>query len=356
MPPNQNIDLLSLFPDYFQSPLNQSLLKRAVENQYLTIRSTNIRDFASGKHKVVDDTSFGGGPGMVLMPEPIKKALHSVRKPYSYVICPSPQGTPLTPALCKQLAKRPHLIFLCGHYEGIDERILEKDVDEEISIGDYVLTNGCLAALVILDALVRFIPGVVGTLDSIKYDSFENSLFDYPHYTKPRVFEGQKVPQVLLEGNHKKIQQFRHERSLEKTKRQRPDLYWRYLSNEITHTLPEQTISYQITLSVLSLETSALFYTHFFYVEKKEDVLRLSIGFLGITLVESTHPSRGVFLEVQLEEKQFVSLLSRLQKQEQQMQIGFAEKNQLNSYTFEDINGIVWHISLATPLVGKAQE
>lgn len=218
------IDILSLFPDYFTSPLEQSILKRAQASGLVSIRAYNIRDFCTDKHKIADDKPFGGGPGMVMKPEPLARAIESVRRENSHVIYLSPQGTPLTAKKSRSLAKNPHLVLLCGHYEGIDERIIEHLVDEEISIGDFVLTSGCPAALVLLDATLRFVPGVVGKEASTAQDSFEEGTFDHPHYTSPREFNGWEVPPVLLEGNHAKIEQWRLDRALEKTQKMRPEL------------------------------------------------------------------------------------------------------------------------------------
>jgi tRNA (guanine37-N1)-methyltransferase len=218
------IDILSLFPEYFKSPFEQSMLKRALSHGLIQIASHNIRDFATDKHRTVDDKPFGGGPGMVMKPGPIKGALDHVKKPTSHVIYLSPQGPPLTAKKCRELSKKDHLVVLCGHYEGIDQRIIENYIDEEISIGDFVLTSGCPAAICLIDATVRFIPGVLGSADSFKEDSFENNLFDHPHYTQPREFEGHAVPDVLLEGHHEKIAAWRHEKAKEKTQKKRPDL------------------------------------------------------------------------------------------------------------------------------------
>lgn len=201
------------------------MLKRAQEGGYLTIRHTNIRDFSVNKHQRVDDRPYGGGPGMVLEPEPVAKAIRSVRREKSRVIYLSPQGAPLNAKKCEELAKYEHLVLLCGHYEGVDERVIESDVDEEISIGDYVLTNGCAAAIVVVDSVSRFIPGVIGHPDAVKEDSFQGkSYFDSPHFTGPVVFEGREVPKVLQSGNHKEIEKFRRSEALKKTRRVRPDL------------------------------------------------------------------------------------------------------------------------------------
>ncbi len=219
------IDILSLFPDYFRGPFDVSMLKRAREAGLLEIRQTDIRDFAENKHGRVDDRPFGGGPGMVLCPAPVAKAIRSVRRPHSHVVYLSPQGSLLTAAKCQELAGKEHLILLCGHYEGIDERVLQKEVDEEISIGDYVLTNGCVAAIVLIDAMARFIPGVIGHPDAVNEDSFqEEGIFDSPHYTRPENFEGIEVPAVLLGGHHAEIRKWRKAQAVEKTRRVRPDL------------------------------------------------------------------------------------------------------------------------------------
>jgi tRNA (guanine37-N1)-methyltransferase len=218
------IDILSLFPDYFKGPFDESIIKQAQKKEILEINHVDIRQFADNRHNRVDERTYGGGPGMVLMAPPVAKAIRSVRKPQSRVIYLSPQGSPLTAAKCRELAGYEHLVLLCGHYEGVDERVLESDVDEEISIGDYVLTNGCLAAIVLVDAVVRFIPDVLGHELAASEDSFEKGILDCPHYTRPEVFENRQVPEVLLSGNHKKIAEWRRQAALEKTRRVRPDL------------------------------------------------------------------------------------------------------------------------------------
>ncbi len=217
-------DLLSLFPEYFQGPFDASIIKRARERGLIGIRLVDIRSFSHERHQKVDDRPFGGGPGMVLMPDPVVAAVRSCRTERSRVIYLSPQGTPLTAARCAQLATEEHLILLCGHYEGIDERALELEVDEEISIGDYVLSNGCAAAIVLVDAVSRFIPGVIGHPDAAREDSFQEGIFDAPHYTRPEVFEGLAVPDVLRSGNHAAIAKWRHEQARLKTARVRPEL------------------------------------------------------------------------------------------------------------------------------------
>ncbi|WP_068467863.1 tRNA (guanosine(37)-N1)-methyltransferase TrmD [Candidatus Protochlamydia phocaeensis] len=218
------IDILSLFPGYFKGPFDESIIKRARERGLITIRLTDIRDFADNRYRRVDDRPYGGGPGMVMMPQPVTAAIRHVKSPQARVIYLSPQGSRLNAAKCRQLAQESHLILLCGHYEGIDQRVLDREVDEEISIGDFVLTNGCLAAIVLLDGVIRFIPHVLGHASAAEEDSFEKGLLDYPHYTRPEVFEEAAVPSVLLSGNHQEIAKWRHEQALKKTGEMRPDL------------------------------------------------------------------------------------------------------------------------------------
>ncbi|KIC75791.1 tRNA (guanine-N(1)-)-methyltransferase [Neochlamydia sp. TUME1] len=218
------IDILSLFPNYFKGPFDESIIMQARKKGLLDINLIDIRTFADNRYHKVDDRPYGGGPGMVMMPQPVLSAIHSVKKPGAKVIYMSPQGPLLKAGKCRELAQHDHLILLCGHYEGIDERILD-EVDEEISIGDYVLTNGCLSAIVLVDALVRFVPGVLGHESAAAEDSFENGLLECPHYTRPESYEGKAVPEILLSGDHKKIAEWRRKKSLEKTQRVRPDLW-----------------------------------------------------------------------------------------------------------------------------------
>ncbi len=218
------IDVLTLFPKYFTGPFDVSIIHRARQKGIVEINIIDIREFAEDKHKTVDDRPYGGGPGMVLKPEPVVKAIRSVKKQNSLVIYLSPQGEVFNAGLAKSLASKSHLVFLCGHYEGIDERVMN-EVDQTISVGDYVLTSGCPAAAVTIDALVRFIPGVIGNPEGVTQDSFEKEgLFDAPHYTRPLCFEGKYVPEVLCGGNHLAIEKWRKEQALIKTSRVRPDL------------------------------------------------------------------------------------------------------------------------------------
>ena len=215
-------DCLTLFPEMFEA-LNQSIIGRAKEKNLIEINLINIRDFSKDKHKKVDDTPYGGGAGMVMMPDVVYSAYNSVKTDNAKVIYMSPQGKTLNQIKVEQLAKEDHLIILCGHYEGIDQRVLDKIVDEEISIGDYVLTGGEIPAMVLIDSVSRYVEGVLKE-ESIKEESFSNGLLEYPQYTRPEIFEGEKVPEILLSGHHQKIEQWRKQKSLEITKSKRPDL------------------------------------------------------------------------------------------------------------------------------------
>lgn len=216
------IDIFTLFPESF-SPLKESIISRAVKNDIVEINIHNIRDFSQDKHGKCDDEPFGGGAGMLMTCQPIYSAVMSEKKENSKVIFPSPSGRVFTSEVAKQLAKEEHLIFICGHYEGVDQRVLDIFDADEISIGDYVLTGGEIPAMAIIDSTLRFVSGVL-TKESLDEESFSNNLLEYPQYTRPADFMGYKVPEVLLSGNHKEIAKWREERSKEKTKRVRPDL------------------------------------------------------------------------------------------------------------------------------------
>lgn len=220
--------VLSLFPEMFDGVLNASILKRAQQRGHLTVTLHNIRDFATDRHHTVDDTPYGGGSGMVMKPEPIFAAIDHLVAEYqldSYrVIYLTPQGTPLTQPRVKALAHEENLLLLCGHYEGVDERVRDALVDQEISIGDYVLTGGELPAMVLIDAVARMIPAVVGSAQSVVNDSFYGGLLDCPQYTRPREFRGMTVPEVLLSGNHQQIERWRKAQAVQRTQERRPDL------------------------------------------------------------------------------------------------------------------------------------
>ena len=215
-------DVLTLFPEMFDS-LKQSIIGKAQEKQLVDINLINIRDFSEDKHRKVDDTPYGGGAGMVMRPDVVYNAFKSVETEKAKVIYMSPQGKTLNQKKVEDLSKKEHLIILCGHYEGIDQRVLDKIVDEEISIGDYVLTGGEIPAMVLIDSVSRYVEGVLKE-DSIKEESFSNGLLEYPQYTRPEIFEGEKVPEVLLSGHHGNIDKWRKDKSLEITQNKRPDL------------------------------------------------------------------------------------------------------------------------------------
>ncbi len=222
------IDVITLFPEMFAGPFGDSMVKRAIDNEILEIRFTQLRDYAFDKHKQVDDSPFGGGSGMVLKPEPVYRAVRDVLSKSEEilprrVIITDPGGKTFKQEKAKELAKYNRLIFICGHYEGFDARIYDL-ADEKISIGDYVLTGGELPAMVIIDAVARMLPGVLGAADSAETDSFFDGLLGFPQYTRPREFEGKVVPEVLLSGHHENIKKWRLEQSLKLTRENRPDL------------------------------------------------------------------------------------------------------------------------------------
>lgn len=217
------IDILTLFPEMFRGVFEESIIKRAINNDKVEINLINFRDYTTDPHNKVDDTPYGGGAGMVLTCQPIFDCVKSIRTDNSKVILLTPDGVPYKQKMAYDLSEEEHLIIICGHYEGFDERIRSL-CDMEISIGDYVLTGGEIPAMVLVDSIVRLIPGVINERSHIE-DSFkDNYLLDYPSYTKPRVFEGMEVPEVLLSGDHKKIDEFRYQESLKRTRERRPDL------------------------------------------------------------------------------------------------------------------------------------
>ena len=220
------IDILTLFPEMFGAVLNSSILGKAIEKGILRVDVINIRDFSKDRHRRVDDYPYGGGAGMVMMPQPLYDAIKSVKgkSADARVILTSPRGKTFCQEKARLLSKETHLIIVCGHYEGVDQRIIDSLVDEEISIGDYVLTGGELPAMVIVDAVARLLPGAIGSPLSLEQESFTNGLLEYPQYTRPADFLGMRVPEVLLSGDHKKIEEWRRRKALEITQRLRPDL------------------------------------------------------------------------------------------------------------------------------------
>lgn len=220
------IDIITIFPKMFKAALNESIIKRAQKKGKLEIDIHNLRDYSGDKHKKVDDRPFGGGSGMVLTCQPIFNAVKSLKKrsKKAKVILLTPQGETLTQKTAKRFSCEKHLILICGHYEGIDERVRQKLVDKELSIGDYVLTGGELPAMVLVDAVTRLIPGVLGDKNSLNFESFEGNILEYPHYTRPADFKGLSVPKVLLSGNHKNIEIWRKKQALKRTMQRRPEL------------------------------------------------------------------------------------------------------------------------------------
>lgn len=223
-------DVMTLFPEMIEAYCGFSILKRAVEAGVISVNTVNPRDYTLNKHKKVDDTPYGGGAGMVLMPQPYVDAYESIEKcENSVTVMLSPQGEQLTDGVVNEFANYSQIVLMCGHYEGFDERIREIIKPREISLGDFVLTGGELPALCLMDAVSRKVEGTLGKIESADEDSFSNGLIEYPHYTKPREFRGLEVPEVLLNGNHKDIAEFRLQKSLERTKAKRPDLYEKYM-------------------------------------------------------------------------------------------------------------------------------
>lgn len=218
------IDVLTLFPSMLEGFLSESMIGRARERGVVDIRLHDLRDWTTDKRRQADDRPFGGGAGMVLMPQPLFDAVESLQTPETHRLLLAPDGERLSPELAQSLARRKRLLFISGHYEGIDERVRERLVDQEVSIGDYVLTNGALAAAVVIDCLCRFLPGFLGEEKSLTSESFEGSLLDFPQYTRPAVFRGMAVPEVLLSGNHAAIEAWRQRQREERTRRRRPDL------------------------------------------------------------------------------------------------------------------------------------
>lgn len=224
------IDILTLFPGMFTGPFDESIIKRARERQIIEVRIHDIREYAGGPHRVVDDYPYGGGAGMVMKPEPVHRALQAVkagRDDQPHVVLMTPQGEVFRQELARELAERRWLVLLCGHYEGVDERIRRHLVDQEISIGDFVLTGGELPAMVVMDAVVRLLPGVLGSPESADEESFSQDLLEYPQYTRPAEYEGWQVPEILLSGNHGAIRRWRREQAILRTAARRPELLGR---------------------------------------------------------------------------------------------------------------------------------
>jgi tRNA (guanine37-N1)-methyltransferase len=219
-------DILTIFPELLESPLKEGIIRRARKESAIEVCITNIRDFATDKHEMTDDRPYGGGEGMVMKPEPLASAIRNVRakSEKSYVVLLSPQGRKYSQKVAEELAVKEHLVMVCGRYEGVDERIRDHFIDEEISLGDYILTGGELAAMIVVDSVTRLLPGVLGSSDSAENDSFSRGGLKYPQYTRPHIFEGYAVPEVLLSGDHGKIAEWRLIESVKITRAKRPDL------------------------------------------------------------------------------------------------------------------------------------
>jgi tRNA (guanine37-N1)-methyltransferase len=231
------IDIITAFPKIIQDPLNESILKLARKRIDLFINILDLRNFSTDKHRTIDDAPYGGGPGMILKPAPVFKALEdifkdNVNRTEAKIVYPSPQGKIFTQTIAEELNRFNHLVFICGHYKAVDQRIIDEWVTDEISVGDFILSGGEIPTLLIIDAIVRLKPGVLGDMESARTDSFQNDLLDCPYYTRPEDFFGLKVPEVLLSGNHKEIEEWRLKKKIEKTKLIRPDLYKKYLTAE----------------------------------------------------------------------------------------------------------------------------
>jgi len=243
------IDILTLFPQMFTEPFNSSIFQRALANGLVEVNTYNIRDYTHDKHHVVDDSPYGGGAGMVMKPEPVFEAVESIKQSIDIegkelpVILLTPQGKPFTQAVAQELAQQPHIILVCGHYEGVDERVHEYLATDEISIGDYVLSGGEPAAIVVTDAIVRLLPGVLGSEDSAKDDSHSNGLLEYPQYTRPAQFREWQVPEILLSGNHGQIDEWRRRQSIMRTLKRRPELLQKA---ELSDTEKQYIIDYLI--------------------------------------------------------------------------------------------------------------
>ncbi len=351
------IDILSLFPDYFRGPFDESMIARARRQGLVDLQLIDLRHYGTGSYKQVDDRAYGGGPGMVLMAGSVAQALREakgrVEGRSQRTVFLSPQGKPLDASKCRELALVDHLILLCGHYEGVDQRVLDKEVDEEISIGDYVLTNGCLPAIVLVDAVARFIPGVIGHSDAASEDSFERELLDCPHYTRPEVFEGIEVPKVLLEGNHAAIDQWRHERALAKTRLRRPDLFLRYLvrnQQELAVPIEERVQTgwcwQGMTLLVEDLRRSRRFYRDVLGwkpTQESDTMIAFVVGKLKVTMAVGKRPEgrqAAVVLDIMVEDPKTLGLIAR--KVHSQALGGVEGAERVEKVWFIDPDGYHW--------------
>ena len=293
------IDIITIFPEYFESPLKVGLLGKALKKGIIKINLYNLRDFTEDKHKVVDDEPFGGGEGMVFKPEPLYKAISHIKNldPSAWIIYLSPQGEVLNQKIAERLSKEKHLVLICGRYEGIDERIRANFVDEEISIGDYVVFGGEVASLVLIETLARLIPGVVGKKDSVEKESFSTGLLKYPCYTRPRDFMGYKVPEILLSGNHAEIERYRRNLSLEITLKRKPYLF-RFAE------LTEEDWEYLVGL--LRFQRFYIFLVHYPVLNKRGEKIASAItnfDLHDLSRLARTYGIKGVFVIQPLEDQ-----------------------------------------------------
>jgi len=293
------IDIITIFPEYFESPLKIGLLGKALKKGIIKINLYNLRDFTEDKHKVVDDEPFGGGEGMVFKPEPLYKAISHIKNldPSAWIIYLSPQGEVLNQKIAERLSKKEHLVLICGRYEGIDERIRANFVDEEISIGDYVVFGGEVASLVLIETLARFIPGVVGKKDSVEKESFSTGLLKYPCYTRPRNFMGYEVPEILLSGNHAEIERYRRKLSLEITLKRKP-----YLFKSVELTEEDR----KFLAELLKSQRLYIFLVHYPVFNKKGEKIASAITNLDLhdlSRLARTYGVKGVFIIQPLEDQ-----------------------------------------------------
>jgi len=293
------IDVITIFPEYFESPLKIGLLGKALKKGIIKINLYNLRDFTEDKHKVVDDEPFGGGEGMVFKPEPLYKAISHIKNldPSAWIIYLSPQGEVLNQKIAERLSKKEHLVLICGRYEGIDERIRANFIDEEISIGDYVVFGGEVASLVLIETLARLIPGVVGKKDSVEKESFSTGLLKYPCYTRPRNFMGYEVPEILLSGNHAEIERYRRKLSLEITLKRKPYLF---KSAELTEE------DRKFLAELLKSQRLYIFLVHYPVFNKKGEKIASAITNLDLhdlSRLARTYGVKGVFIIQPLEDQ-----------------------------------------------------
>jgi len=293
------IDIITIFPEYFESPLKVGLLGKALKRGIIKITLYNLRDFSKDKHKVVDDEPFGGGEGMVFKPEPLYRAISYIKNldPSALIIYLSPQGEVLNQKIAERLSKKEHLILICGRYEGIDERIRANFVDEEISIGDYVVFGGEVASLVLIETLARLIPGVVGKKDSVEKESFSTGLLKYPCYTRPRNFMGYEVPEILLSGDHAEIEKYRRKQSLEITLKRKP-----YLFREAELTEEDR----KFLAELLKFQRFYIFLVHYPVLNKKGEKIASAItnfDLHDLSRLARTYGVKGVFIIQPLEDQ-----------------------------------------------------